>query len=74
MPVKNRIKYWRLQLGIHDEQQFADIIGFSTWAIGRWESQRTQPTLEALCRIRERLLPYFPGINLQDLIDYNPQG
>jgi len=70
MPLRNRIKYWRLETGIQDLKDFADIIGFSTWAVERWEEQKIQPTLEALCRIKERLLPCYPEIALEDLIDY----
>ncbi len=70
MPVKNRIRYWRLQMGIQDVNEFADIVGFSTWMVEMWEAQKTQPTLEALCQVRERLLPYYPEITLEDLIDY----
>ena len=73
MPIKNRIRHWRLQLGVWNVQEFADIIGFSTWAVERWEGQKVQPTLEAVCRIKERLLPYYPEITLDDLVDYIPE-
>lgn len=69
MPLHNKIRYWRLQTGIWDLKEFAEIIGFSTWLVERWEQQEIQPTLEALCRIRERLLTYQPGITIDDLID-----
>jgi len=70
MPLHNKIMYWRLQTGNLDLKDFAEIIGFSAWLVERWEQQKTQPTLEALCRIRERMLIYHPGITLDDLIDY----
>ena len=70
MPLHNKIRYWRLQTGFQNLKDFAEIIGFSVWLVERWEQQKTQPTLEALCRIRERLLSYHPGITLDDLIDY----
>jgi len=70
MPLKNRIRYWRRQSGVQDYKQFTDITGFSAWIVEKWEEQKIQPTLEALCRIKEKLLPYCPGITLEDLIDY----
>lgn len=73
MPLKNRIRHWRLETGIQDLKDFADIIGFSTWVVERWEEQKIQPTLEALCRIKERLLPCHPEITLEALIDYIPE-
>lgn len=70
MPLHNKIRYWRLQTGIQDLGDFAEIIGFSFWIVERWEQQKIQPTLEALCRIKERLLPCHPEITLDDLVDY----
>lgn len=70
MPVKNRIRHWRLQLEAMEQQEFADIIGFSTWILEKWEQQQIQPTLEALCRIKDTLLPLYPDLMLDDLIDY----
>lgn len=71
MPVKNRLRHWRLQLEVMEQQEFADIIGFSAWILEKWEQQQIQPTLEALCRIKDRLLPLYPDLMLEDLIDYN---
>lgn len=71
MPLKNRIRYWRLETGIQDIMDFAEIIGFSPWILERWEEQKIQPTLEALCQIKERLLPCHPQLTLEDLVDYN---
>lgn len=71
MPLHNKIRYWRLQTGIRDLKEFAVLIGFSVWIVERWEEQQMQPTLEALCQVKERLLTYHPGITLEDLIDYN---
>ncbi len=73
MPIKNRIRHWRQELGYEDCIQFAGIIGFSAWMVERWEEQRIQPTLEALCKVRERLLPHCHGLKLEDLIDYIPE-
>ena len=70
MQLHNKIRYWRLQTGIQDLKEFAEIIGFSAWIVERWEEQKIQPTLEALCRIKERLLIYHPGISLDDLVDF----
>jgi hypothetical protein len=70
MPLQNKIRYWRLQIGAWDLQEFADIVGFSAWLVEKWEQQEVQPTLEALCQVKERLLIYHPGITLDDLIDY----
>jgi hypothetical protein len=73
MPLKNRVKYWRLQSGLLEYKQFTEITGFSAWIVEKWEEQKIQPTLEALCRVKEKLLPYCPQITLEDLIDYVPE-
>lgn len=61
-------------MDLQDINEFADIIGFSAWMVERWEGQKTQPTLEALCRVREKLMTYYPEITLEDLIDYNDES
>ncbi len=73
MPIKNRVRYWRMQMGIHDLIKFAEIVNCSTWLLERWEEQKTQPTLESLCKLRERLKPFLPGLTLDDLVDYFPE-
>ncbi|MGQ9558147.1 MAG: hypothetical protein ACUVTU_09360 [Desulfurispora sp.] len=73
MTIKNRLRYWRVHLGIEDIHNFAELIDMNPWFVQQWEEQRFQPSLEAFCRIRERLRKLLPQITLDDLLDYSPQ-
>lgn len=70
MPIKNRVRYWRHKMGIEDLAAFALVIDHAPWLLERWEEQKIQPSLEALCRIKIRLKKHFPDITLDELIDY----
>lgn len=72
MPVHNRLKYWRHQLKIEEQLEFARLLDVNPWYIERWEEQKIQPSLETFCKIRDRLKRLLPEISLDDLIDYFP--
>ncbi|HWP98698.1 MAG TPA: helix-turn-helix transcriptional regulator [Syntrophomonadaceae bacterium] len=68
--VKNRLKYWRHQLLIDTQTEFAKLLGVSHQRVSLWERQEEQPTLEMLIKIWFRIKENVPTINLQDLIEY----
>jgi DNA-binding XRE family transcriptional regulator len=72
--MKNRIKFWRLQLQAKEgriitQVEFAAMCGVSRGAVNRWEQQRDNPTLETLVVVWDKLREFYPEINLQDLLE-----
>jgi DNA-binding transcriptional regulator YiaG len=70
--IRNRLKFWREQLGIKRQYEFACMLMINQHHLNRWEQQKSQPSLETLCKLREKLKRYFPDITLDDLIEYDP--
>jgi transcriptional regulator with XRE-family HTH domain len=50
--------------------EYAALLGVRHQQISLWEKQKQQPTLETLVRLWLILKAKIPGINLQDLIEY----
>jgi len=67
--MKNRLKYWRHQLLIDTQTEYAQLLGVRHQQISLWEKQKQQPTLETLVKLWLILRTLRPDLNLQDLIE-----
>ncbi len=67
--MKNRLKYWRHQLLIDTQTEYAKLLGVRHQQISLWEKQKQQPTLETLVKLWLILRTLRPDLNLQDLIE-----
>lgn len=68
--AKNRLRDIRHEIKINRQKEFADILGVTQSQISLWETQQQQPQIDTYIRIWKKLLPYSPGLNLQDLIEH----
>lgn len=69
MKIKNRLNYWRHQLLIDTQTEFASLIGVSDYSLNRWEKQKEQPGLNNLLKIYLKLKELIPDLHLEDLIE-----
>lgn len=72
--MKNKLKFYRLQLAAREGRdisqiEFAELLGVSRWSLNRWEKQVVQPDLQTLYKVWVKLKAYFPGLNMQDLLE-----
>lgn len=70
MPINNRLREIRHQLMIDKKKDFAKLLSVTPQQISNWENQEQQPNIITLIKLWKRLLPYIPGLNIQDLIDH----
>jgi transcriptional regulator with XRE-family HTH domain len=70
MPVSNRLREIRHRLKINHQKQFAEMLGVTQSQISLWETQQQQPNTETYIKFWMILITYAPGLNLQDLINY----
>ncbi|WP_422393091.1 helix-turn-helix domain-containing protein [Neomoorella thermoacetica] len=67
--VRNRLKWWRHELRIDRQKDFANFLGVTPQQLSLWETQQQQPNLETLIKLWKKLRTKIPYINLQDLIE-----
>lgn len=65
--MENNLKHYRHRLEM-DRQEFARFLGLDLSQYSRYENQRSQPNIESLVKIRDKLRARFPGLTLDDLI------
>lgn len=62
--VKNRLLEIRLKLGYRYAKDFAEYLGINNQQYSRYESNKSQPTLETAYKIAKKL-----NIKIEDLIE-----
>lgn len=67
--AKNKLNYWRHQLQINTQKEFAEWLGVTHAQLNIWERQVQQPNVDTLVRIWRRLREKYPDMDLQDLLD-----
>lgn len=67
--VKNRLKWWRHELRIDSQVEFARLLGVSHYTLNRWELQQIQPGRDALVKIYLKLKPLIPDLHMEDLLE-----
>jgi len=65
--MENNLKHYRHRLEM-DRQEFARFLGLDLSQYSRYENQRSQPSIDTLISIRDKLRERFPDLTLDDLI------
>lgn len=72
--MKNRIKFWRLQLQAKEgrtitQGELGEMCALPRETISRYEGQKQQPDIDNLVALWRFYKTYFKDINLQDLLE-----
>lgn len=67
--IRNRLKYWRHQLLIDTQTQFAEFLGVTRQQLNVWERHEGEPSLETAYKLWIKLKEKIPDMNLQDLFE-----
>ncbi|MEN6349358.1 MAG: helix-turn-helix transcriptional regulator [Syntrophomonas sp.] len=70
MAVRNRLKFWRHQLLIDTQTEYASLLGVTRQQISLWENQSGQPNPETMIKIWKKLRVKLLDLNLQDLYEH----